>query len=132
MARYRQGRLNEEIRKSISNLLLNGIKDPALTSRIISVSGVEVTSDGSYATCYVTPLALDGEDKEEVYREVLAAFNRAKGTFRRQVGRDIKMRQVPELIFKLDTSMDYGRHIDAIIEEINQEERSAGPEGSAE
>ena len=132
MARYRQGRLNEEIRKSISNLLLNGIKDPALTSRIISVSGVEVTSDGSYATCYVTPLALDGEDKEEVYREVLAAFNRAKGTFRRQVGRDVKMRQVPELIFKLDTSMDYGRHIDAIIEEINQEERSADPEGSAE
>ena len=132
MARYRQGRLNEEIRKSISNLLLNGIKDPALTSRIISVSGVEVTSDGSYATCYVTPLALDGEDKEEVYQEVLAAFNRAKGTFRRQVGRDVKMRQVPELIFKLDTSMDYGRHIDAIIEEINQEERSADPEGSAE
>ncbi|MBQ6621561.1 MAG: 30S ribosome-binding factor RbfA [Mogibacterium sp.] len=128
MARYRQGRLNEEIKKSISNLLLNGIKDPVLTSRIITVAGVEVTADASYATCYVTPLVLAEEDREVVCREVLQAFNRAKGTFRRQVGRDIKMRHVPELIFKIDSSMEYGRHIDLILEEISKEEKS-GYEG---
>lgn len=120
--RHRQGRLSEEIKKSISSLLLNGIKDPRLTSRIITISGVDVTSDGSYATIYITPLTLADEDKSEVAKEVLDAFNRAKGTFRRQVGKDIKMRFVPELIFKIDTSMDYGRHIDAIIDEIKSEE----------
>ena len=46
---YRQGRLGEEIRKIISSMLINGIKDPRLGS-MISISGVEVTSDGSYAT----------------------------------------------------------------------------------
>ena len=53
MARHRQGRLSEEIKKSISSFLINGAKDPRLTSRIISISEVEVTSDGSYATIYV-------------------------------------------------------------------------------
>lgn len=118
MKQHRQGRLSEEIKKSISSKLLNGIKDPVLTSRIITISGVEVTSDGSYATCYVTPLTLSGEDSTQVAKEVLDAFNRAKGAFRKQVASDIKLRHVPELIFKIDVSMDYGRHIDELIDEI--------------
>ena len=46
---YRQGRLGEEIRKIVSELLLRELKDPGLSS-MISVTAVEVTSDGSYAT----------------------------------------------------------------------------------
>ena len=46
MAKYRQGRLSEEIKKSVSGFLINGAKDPALTSRIISITGAEVTRDG--------------------------------------------------------------------------------------
>lgn len=118
--RYRQGRISEEIKKSISSLLVNGVKDPRLANRIITISGVEVTSDGSYATCYLTPLVLAGEDDAEVKAEVLDAFNHAKGLFKKQVASDIKMRHTPELIFKIDSSMDYGRHIDAVIEEINK------------
>ena len=66
MARYRQGRLGEEIKKSISGFLINGAKDPALTDRIISITAVEVTRDGSYATVYVSPMCLSDEDKEMV------------------------------------------------------------------
>lgn len=116
MAKYRQGRLSEEIKKSISGFLINGAKDPALTSRIISITGVEVTRDLSYATVYVSPVCLSDEDKEMVYAEVLAGFERAKGAIRGQVSRDIMLRHTPELIFKLDSSQDYGRHIDSIIE----------------
>ena len=46
MAKHRQGRLSEEIKKSISSFLINGAKDPRLTSRIISITGVDVTRDG--------------------------------------------------------------------------------------
>lgn len=53
MKQVRQGRLEEEIRKSISSLLLNGIKDPGLTSRIITISEVRVTRDGSFAYIYL-------------------------------------------------------------------------------
>lgn len=118
---HRIGRISEEIKKSISKLLVNGIKDPRLTSRIITISGVDVTADGSFATVYVTPLTLADEDKEQVHKEILEAFNRAKGTFKQHIGKDIKMRHVPELIFKIDSSMDYGRHIDALIDEIHNE-----------
>ncbi len=118
MAKHRQGRLSEEIKKSISNFLINGAKDPRLTSRIISITGVEVTRDGSYATVYISPVCLASEDKGEVYSAVLEGFTRAKGAIRGQVSRDIKLRYTPELIFKLDASMDYGRHIDSIIDTL--------------
>lgn len=124
MARYRQGRLSEEIKKSISKFLINGAKDPRLNSRIITITGADVTSDGSYATVYISPLCLADEDKFQVYEEVLAGFNKAKGAIRTQVSRDIKMRHTPELIFKIDTSLDYGSHIDAIINEINAQPKS--------
>jgi ribosome-binding factor A len=119
MAKHRQGRLGEEIRKSISSFLINGAKDPRLTSRIISITGVEVTRDGSYATVYVSPVCLADENREEVYSEVLEGFRSAAGTLRTKVSRDIKLRYTPELIFKLDTSMDYGRHIDSILETLD-------------
>ena len=120
MAKHRQGRLSEEIKKSISGFLINGAKDPALTSRIISITGCDVTRDGSYATVYVSPVCLSDEDKEEVYAEVIEGFERAKGAIRGQVSRDIPIRHTPELIFKLDTSGDYGRHIDSLIDSLNK------------
>ena len=116
MAKHRQGRLSEEIKKSVSGFLINGAKDPALTSRIISITGVEVTRDLSYATIYVSPVCLSDENKEMVYSGVLAGFERAKGAIRGQVSRDIKLRHTPEL--KLDSSQDYGRHIDSIIDSL--------------
>lgn len=118
MARHRQGRLGEEIKKCLSSFLINGVKDPRLANRIITISGVDVTSDGSYAYVYVTPLVLSGEDKDAVCEEVLAGFNKAKGLLRNKVASEIKLRYTPELIFNIDSSMDYGRHIDSILEEI--------------
>ena len=115
MARYRQGRLGEEIKKSISGFLINGAKDPALTERIISITAVEVTRDGSYATVFVSPMCLADEDKEMVYSGVMAGLERAKGAIRGQVSKDVQMRHTPELRFKLDTSLDYGQHIDSIL-----------------
>ncbi|MBQ0018031.1 MAG: 30S ribosome-binding factor RbfA [Clostridiales bacterium] len=132
MAKHRTGRLSEEIKKSISNFLINGAKDPRLTSRIISISGVEVTSDGSYATVYISPLCLSDEDKEQVAAEVLAGFAKAKGALRSKVSRDIKLRHTPELIFKLDSSMDYGRKIDSILEEIAAQPKSDDVEAEEE
>ena len=86
-------------------------------------SAVEVSNDGSYATVFFTPLTLSGEDSNEVSKEILSAFNNAKGLFRTKISHDIKLRHAPELNFKLDSSMEYGRHIDEIIDEINKPER---------
>ena len=116
---YRSGRLGEEIRRVVSDLLLREIKDPRL-SGIVSISAVEVTSDSSYATLYISVLnsAESKESEEERRIEVLEAFQSAKGLIRREIGRQIKLKHVPDILFKIDTSLEYGRHISKVIAEL--------------
>ncbi len=112
---YRQERIGEEIRKIISGLLLHGLKDPRLNS-LISISAVEVTRDYSYATVYFSVLGADSG--EDVYAETMEGFKSSAGFIRREIGNKIRMKHVPELIFKPDRSEEYGRHIDTIIDTL--------------
>ncbi|MBR0596758.1 30S ribosome-binding factor RbfA [Sinanaerobacter chloroacetimidivorans] len=119
---YRKGRLGEEIRRIISDMLLRDIKDPRL-SGLVSISAVDVTEDGSYATVYFTVFGNAKEEPdEEGKNEVLEAFKSAKGLMKREIGKQIKLRHVPELLFKMDTSLEYGRHISKLIHELGIEE----------
>ena len=122
---YRQGRLGEEIRKIISDMRLRELKDPRL-SGMISISDVEVTRDNSYATCYVTVLDLSGDEEARQKREqdVLDGLNSAKGIMRKKIGRLMKLRRIPELQFRLDKSMDYGRRIDEVIRSLGESENN--------
>ena len=114
---YRQGRLGEEIRKITSELLLREIKDPRL-SGMVSISAVEVTSDGSYATVYVSIFGDDAKNAEQ-QENVLAALKSAKGLIKKEIGRQVKLRHIPELIFKPDNSLEYGRHISSILNKLD-------------
>lgn len=114
---HRQGRLGEEIKKIISEMLLRELKDPRLAS-MISITAVEVTSDGSYATVYISVLGLK-EDEAKAQKDAIDALSSAKGFIRNEIGRKIKLRHVPELIFKIDRSMEYGRHISGIIKDLH-------------
>ncbi len=113
---YRQGRIGEEIRKIISDMLLHGLKDPRLDS-MISITAVEVTSDNSYATVYFSTIDrdTDPEKNKERHEEILEAFNKAKGFIRNEIGHKMKLRHVPELIFKYDHSLEYSSHIESIL-----------------
>ncbi|ENZ01795.1 30S ribosome-binding factor RbfA [Clostridium thermobutyricum] len=111
MANYRGGRINEEVKKEVSNLIQNEVKDPRLTA-MISVTDVEVTRDLSYAKVYVSIFSNSKEEKEEN----LKALKGASGFIRREVGRRVKLRAVPQIIFELDESIDYGMKIDELIE----------------
>lgn len=119
---YRQGRLGGEIKKIISEMLVSGIKDPRLSS-MLSISNVDVTRDGSYARCYVTILDITGDQNERNQKEeeVLAGLYSAKGLIKREIGRQIKMHHIPELVFEIDNSMEYGRHITEIIDSLGIE-----------
>ena len=117
---HRQGRMGEEIRKIISDLLFKGLKDPRL-SAMISITAVEVTSDGSYATVYLSVLGMDPDAEKAAaqQQDTLDALNSAKGFIRKEIGRQIKLRHVPDLIFKIDKSLEYGRHIDELISTLD-------------
>jgi ribosome-binding factor A len=117
---YRSGRIGEEIRKIISEMLLKELKDPRLLTGLVSITSVEVTKDHSYATVYISVVSstIKEEDDETVQNETLIAFNSAKGFIRREIGRDLELRHVPELIFKIDSSMEYGRHMDKLLQSL--------------
>ena len=112
---YRQGRIGEEIRRIISEMLLSDLKDPRLDS-MISITDVEVTRDNSYATVYFAPIGVGSDEEISAHQEeVLEAFNSAKGFIRSRIGHELKLRHTPELIFKIDHSMEYSRHIEDLI-----------------
>ena len=107
----RTRRIAEEIRKIVSTMLINGIKDPRINS-LVSVTDVEVTSDLSYAYIYVSIL---GGDEEST----LDGLKSACGYIRREVGKNIKIRHTPEIIFKIDDSLLKGMYMDEINKKVN-------------
>ena len=107
----RTRRIAEEIRKIVSTMLINGIKDPRINS-MVSVTDVEVTSDLSYAYIYVSIL---GGDEEST----LHGLKSACGYIRREVGKNIKIRHTPEIIFKIDDSLLKGMYMDELIKKVN-------------
>ena len=124
--KHRQERLGEEIRKLISGMILRELKDPRFTGSMISITDVAVTADNSYATCYITVLPLgDSENREVAERaeeDALAGLASASPMIRRAIGSKMKLYRAPELIFKIDRSMEYGRHIDMILEGLSHDD----------
>ena len=107
MPNYRGGRINEEVKKEISNLIRDDIKDPRLTA-MISVTAVKVTKDLRYAKVFVSIFGKDEEEKNNTFT--------ALKNVRKEIGHRINLRYTPQIIFELDDSIDYGMHIDSLIE----------------
>jgi len=117
MNKRRINRISEEIRKVISELLSREIKDPRI-SPLTSVTKVEVTNDLSYAYIYISVLGND-EDKANTIK----GLQSAKGYIKREIGNRIDLRLLPELIFRLDESIEQGIYISQLIDKVSKEER---------
>ena len=129
---HRPERLGEEIRKTVSEMLVRGdLKDPRFSKGMIGLSGVDVTRDGSYATLYITCLSYSGKSLSDAdKKDVLNAFESSQGYIRSAVDRAVKVRHVPALIFKFDESYEYGAKMDRILDEIKATEEQKPDEGS--
>ena len=108
----RAERIEEEIKKIVGSLIDNGIKDPRVNG-LISVTKVEVSKDMKYCKIYVSMLGT--KDKEEA----LKGLESAKGVVRKEIGDKIRTFNTPEVKFIYDDSMEYGQHIDNIINSLN-------------
>lgn len=113
MAKIRVGRVGEQLKKELSQIIQTELKDPGIG--FITVTGVDITSDLSQARIYLSVLGSD-EQKEQT----LQALSRAKGYLRTEVGKRIRLRHTPELLFKFDTSIEYGSKIESLLDQINQ------------
>ena len=116
MAKYRQGRINEEIQKEMT-VILRKVKDPRVSDAFISVTAADCTADLKYAKIYYS--ALSGDAKE-----IAKGLKAATGFIRRELARSLNLRITPELTFHPDSSISYGAHIASILEglEITPEE----------
>lgn len=115
MSKYRNSRINEEMRKEISSIIRNDVKDPRITA-MISVTKVDVTKDLSYAKVYVS---LYGDDKSK--QETLQALKKSSGFIRREVGSKIRLRNTPEILIELDDTIEHGMHIDELLRKIKEQ-----------
>lgn len=114
MAKIRVGRVGEQIKKELSQIIQSELKDPRIG--FITVTGVDVTNEFSQAKVFLSVLGTD-EQKEET----LKALTRSTGFIRSELGKRIRMRKIPELLFKIDESIDYGSKIQGLLQQINRE-----------
>lgn len=114
MANFRGKRINEEVRKEVSDIIRNQIKDPRLTA-MVSVTQVEVTKDLRYAKVFVSLFAKNDEEKEESLKDKSSA-----GFIRREVGNRVKLRSTPEILFEEDNSIDNAMYIESLLNKIKE------------
>jgi ribosome-binding factor A len=112
----RLGRIDEELKKEISQIITYELKNPNITG-MISVTKAKITPDLKYAQVYVSIL------NSKNVKETLAGLKKSSGFIRTIIAKRINLRITPEIIFVLDDSMEYGERIDKILKEILPEEK---------
>lgn len=107
-------RIASLIVREVSDILMNEARDRLMHT--ITITGCDVSSDLSYAKVYFT-CVLDIE-KSEIEREL----EEASGFIRRELSERIEIRHTPKLVFKFDDSVEYGNHIENIIDKIHEKD----------
>ncbi|HEY9721850.1 MAG TPA: 30S ribosome-binding factor RbfA [Oscillatoriaceae cyanobacterium] len=127
MSVQRSTRVAEAIKEEVGGILLHRLKDARVESAKVSVTDVEVSRDLRHATIFVSVF---GDDTAR--EETLKGLRSAAGYIRSEVGKVVKLRATPEIHFKLDTSIEHGANIMALLDRIKEDRESrerAGDEG---
>lgn len=114
----REERIAEEIKKELSDIIRNQVRDPRLPD-FVSVTAVRVTKDLSYAKAYISVFG-----NEEEKKGALTALTNASGFIRREIGRRVAIRHTPEFTFLLDESIEKGMELRKFIEETVNTDKS--------
>lgn len=125
MTTRRQRRVAELLHQEISELIQYHTQDPRLG--FVTVTEVEVSADLRQARVYVSVL---GDDTD--VQNTLAGLTSAAGYFQHQLGQSLSLRYIPKLVFKLDTSLEYGLHIDQILDSLKEEDELSEDSSEAE
>ena len=113
-------RVNVEVQRELSNIIRGGIKDPRVAP-MTSVVAVEVAPDLKTCKAYVSVF---GDDKAA--EDTIKGLQSAEGYIRRELARNLNMRNTPEIKFVMDQSIAYGvamsKMIDDVTKDIKDEE----------
>ncbi len=97
----------------MGNLILLEVKDPRIAP-MTSVSGVEVAPDLKSAKVFITVFG-----DETVKKQTLQGLKSAMPFLRSSLARELNLRNTPELRFHIDESLEYGIHMNALIDSLH-------------
>ena len=117
----RPERVGEQMRQILSEFLIGGeIKEPELQAAdLVSITEVRVTSDLTQARVFTSVFPSD----EEISGAVMAALIRSAPKIRSMLAQQMRIRHTPELQFSLDTSIETGARMEALIREVRADDQ---------
>jgi ribosome-binding factor A len=119
----RADRVSEAIKREVSVMLTQEVKDPGI--HFVTVTAVETTDDLRNTKIFVSVMGDEGTRKE-----TMEALDRAKGFIRGELGRRLRLRYTPEILFKQDQSLDHALKIRGILNKLKSEQKTSDePEG---
>lgn len=118
----RTDRISEEVRREVDRIIREDVRDPRVTGTW-SITRADVTRDLRYAKIRVSVL------EEEQRKPLLKALKNAAGFIRRELGKNLRLRYTPELLFEEDDNIAYGVYIASILADVKPEDR---PETNSE
>ena len=112
----RSKRVSDLLRKEVADIIMYKLKDPRIG--FITVTGVDVTDDIKIARVYVSIL------KDDERKTTIDILNSAKSFIRSELSKRLRMKFIPSIEFRLDTSIEYGNKIEKLLKEAGEGESS--------
>ena len=110
-------RINEDIKYYVSKIIREYIKNPRITG-VISITSVNTTKDLRYAKIYVSIFGT------KYTHQTFNELKKSSGYIRKQLASMLKARNIPDLVFELDDSMEYGSHMDEVLKKLELEDEN--------
>jgi len=115
MSQFRLERLKGQIKAEISDIIRE-MKDPRIG--FVSITSLELSGDHRHVKAFVSVLGSEEERKDTV-----KALENATGFVRSEIGKRIQLRHTPEIIFRLDDSLEHGAHINKLLKDLERGEK---------
>jgi ribosome-binding factor A len=113
----RADRVADLIKAELSDILLRQIRDPRI--RLLTITDVKMSDDLRSAKIYFVQM---GKDKLDA--ELQAGLEKAKGFLKRELGKRLNLRYMPDVFFFYDRSFEYGSRIDRLLMEIHEKDKT--------
>lgn len=115
---HRIERVNNLIRREVSELIQREVKDPRLDA-FVTVTEVATSPDLKYAKIFVS--CISGKQEEQ---KILGVLSSASGFLRTELAKKLRLRRIPELSFHWDDSIEHGDRILRLIDQVSSEDES--------
>ena len=123
MSNFRKARINDEFMRTVADAL-RMVKDPRVSTRMITITQCDVSGDLKYAKIYFSLLDSD----EDAVRDVLHGLKSARGLIRHEIAEKLNLRITPELTFLYDNAIERGANIFRLLQETHVDDSASDNE----